>query len=60
MTKQDEGRFDLAPLAHHLFRMNRGELDWATKIEIAVGNESVGVWLRERKSAIAYNMFMRR
>lgn len=60
MTEQNEGKFDLALLGHHLFRMSRYDLDWATKIEIAVGNESVGEWLRERKSAIAYNMFMRR
>jgi hypothetical protein len=60
MTEQNERKFDLAPLGHHLFRMRRGDLDWATKIEIAIGNESVGTWLRERKSAQTFNMLMRR
>lgn len=60
MAEQNEGKFDLALLGHHLFRHRRGDLDWATKIEIAVGNESVGAWLRERKSAQTFNMLMRR
>ncbi|MCR4285901.1 MAG: hypothetical protein NUW00_03325 [Candidatus Kaiserbacteria bacterium] len=60
MAEQNEGKFDISLLGNHLFRYRRGDLDWATKIEIAVGDESVGAWLRERKSALAYNMFTRR
>ena len=56
----DVERTDFSFLGHHLFRMRRSDFDWATKIEIAVGNESVGKWLRERKSAQTFNMLMRR
>lgn len=56
----NEGKIDVSLLGHHLFRQKRGDLDFATKIEIVIGNESVGIWLRERKSAQTFNMLMRR
>ena len=63
LGKTKEGhveKTDFSFLGHHLFRIRRSDLDSATKIEIAVGNESVGEWLRERKSAQTLNMLMRR
>ncbi|MCF7815550.1 MAG: hypothetical protein K9M10_02190 [Candidatus Pacebacteria bacterium] len=55
-----DGKFDVARFGHCLFRHGKTGLDWATTNEIAVGNESVGTWLRERKSAQTYNMLCRR
>ena len=60
MAEQNQGRLDLALLGHHLFRIRRNDLGRATVVEIAVGNDSVGMWLRERKSAQTFNMLMRR
>lgn len=45
---------DLSELGSYLFRTRRGEFDWATKIFIAVGNESVMTWLDERQSSDVY------
>lgn len=59
-NEENESKFDISLLGHHLFRMRRTDLDLYTSIEIAVGNESVGAWLRERKSAQTFNMLMRR
>lgn len=56
----NKGKFDISLLGHNLFLMRRTDLSFATKIEIAVGNESVGAWLKERKSAQTFNMLMRR
>ncbi len=60
MPERNEGKFDTAFFGHHLFRIRRGDFYWATTVEIAVGNDSVGMWLRERKSAQTFNMLMRR
>jgi len=59
-NEENESKFDISLLGHHLFRMRRTDLDLYTSIEIAVGNESVGAWLRERKSADVFSMLMRR
>lgn len=56
----EENKFDISLLGYHLFSLMKPRFDWATKIEIAVGNESVGTWLTERKSAQTFNMLMRR
>lgn len=60
IAKANENKFDISLLGHYLFRFARNDLDWATKIEIAVGNESVSTWLRERESADVFSMLMRR
>lgn len=60
VAEGNKERTDFSLLGHHLFRFTRSDLDWATKIEIVVGNESVGAWLRERKSAQTFNMLMKR
>lgn len=53
-------RFDIALLGHHLFGVKKTDLDRATKIEIAIGNESVREWLRGRESARTYSMLCRK
>lgn len=45
---------DLSDLGQHLFRVRKNDLDWATKIFIVVGNESVMTWLDERQSSDVY------
>ena len=58
-TKEEDVSFDVAYFGEHLFRLKRGQYDWATKVEIAFGNESVREWLEKTKSVCTYGQLSR-
>ena len=56
--KSNENKLDLSLLGHHLFTMRKAEFDWATRIQIVIGNESVRTWLMERNSPTVFGALM--
>ncbi len=54
------GSVDISFFGRHLFRIRRNGLDWATKVEIAIGDKSVAEWLKKVKSARVYNQLCRK
>lgn len=58
--KEKTSTFDVAYFGGHLFSQNHTALDWATKVVIAIGNESVREWLVKTKSARTYNQLSRK
>ncbi|MFZ2253108.1 MAG: hypothetical protein WAW13_02965 [Minisyncoccia bacterium] len=59
-SNEEMSTFDVAYFGEQLFRLRRGKHDWATKVQIIVGNESVGKWMKEAKSAGTYNQLQRK
>lgn len=57
---EEANMFDVSYFGEQFFRLRQGKHDWATKVEIVVGNESVGEWLRKTKSARTYNQLQRK